>query len=441
MTRGNRSSCAPQRAGGRRTLRRLGPGLALGLSGALGITLVGLAPATAGTPRLLRSVGIGGYPQAVAVSPDGSTAWVSDTTDNEIVAVGTQTGHVIERISVPGAPTGIAVSPDGSTVYVVGLAGNLSVVSVALGEVTRTIVAGGEDDPGDEAVRVVLGPDGATAYVSLFGGAVSVIDLASGTVTDLVWIGAYADGLVLSPDGRTLYAASCQPATLSAIDTATDTVTGTVAAGSCDGRVALSPDGSTAWVAGSDDGLQVVRTHPFRLARTIGLSTTSLDIALSPDGSTAYVTLPEAGSVDLIDTATGSVTQTVSAGSTPAAIAVSPDGYTAWIADVGDDALAAFDTGTAAPPWIAAQPVDRTVPAGRTATFSVAVRGPLSPTVRWQLKVPGGYWNDIPRATSTTYTTGRLSVAQSGRSYRAIATNREGSVSSGAARVTVTAAP
>ena len=194
-------------------------------------------------------------------------------------------------------------------------------------------------------------------------------------------------------------------------------------------------------MAGSGDGVQVVQTHPFRLVRTIATPSTASDIALSPDGSTAYVTLLESGSVDLIDTTTRTITQTVGAGSMPQAIATSPDGYTAWITDPGGDTLAAVDTGVAGAPWIATQPVDRTVAAGQSATFGVAVRGPLSPTVRWQLKLPGGYWNDIPGATGTTYTTGPLSVAQSRRSYRVIATNREGSVSTSAARVTVTAAP
>lgn len=67
---------------------------------------------------------------------------------------------------------------------------------------------------------------------------------------------------------------------------------------------------------------------------------------LSADGGTLYVTLPEAGSVAVIDTATRRLAATLElgAGSRPTRIAVQPDGHYVWVALDGASAVAVIDT-------------------------------------------------------------------------------------------------
>jgi hypothetical protein len=55
------------------------------------------------------------------------------------------------------------------------------------------------------------------------------------------------------------------------------------------------------------------------------------------------------------------------------------------------------------PPVVTSNPVDQSVPAGSTATFSAAANGDPTPTVQWEVSTNGGAsFASIPGATSTT---------------------------------------
>ena len=92
-------------------------------------------------------------------------------------------------------------------------------------------------------------------------------------------------------------------------------------------------------------------------------------------------------------------------------------------------------------PAITTQPTAQTVTAPATATFSAAGTGVPTPTWQWQLSTDGGStFANITGATSAGYTTPATTVADSGRRYRAIASNASGSATTGAATLTVNAA-
>ncbi|MDB6070023.1 MAG: Legume-like lectin family protein, partial [Verrucomicrobiales bacterium] len=76
---------------------------------------------------------------------------------------------------------------------------------------------------------------------------------------------------------------------------------------------------------------------------------------------------------------------------------------------------------------------------GRSATFSVVTNDPSRTSYQWQLSVGGGAFTDIGGATSQTYTTPTLTVADNGNQYRAhITSTGNGSMAdSNAATLTV----
>lgn len=108
-------------------------------------------------------------------------------------------------------------------------------------------------------------------------------------------------------------------------------------------------------------------------------------------------------------------------------------------ADANDDAVVVNDTVT-----IGTQPAATSVVAGGTATFSVAatVTPSGTPTYQWQKQESGSTtWSNIVGATSASYTTGALTVADdNGDKYRVVvsATGAK-SVTSRSAALTVTA--
>ena len=92
-------------------------------------------------------------------------------------------------------------------------------------------------------------------------------------------------------------------------------------------------------------------------------------------------------------------------------------------------------------PQVTKDPLNQTVGAGGTATFTAAATGTPAPTVQWQVSTNGGAsFSNVPGAISTTlsFTT---SASQNGYQYRAVFTNTGGSATTKAATLTVNAIP
>jgi len=382
---------------------------------------------------MLHTIRVGNFPAAVALSPDGATAYVANANDNTLSVITTATDTVVATVPVGALPYGVAAAPSGAAVYVTGFGDDvLSVVDAATNRVVRTISLSTPQDPQDNPVRVALSPDGSTAYVTLRGGAVVTVDLATGVVTHLVWVGDYPNGIAVGPDGSSLYVPSCRTDMLTVIDTATATVTRTVpGVGGCDASVAVTPDGRSVWVSG-DNGVAVVDVVTSTVIHTLPI-TYAGGIAFSPDGRRAYIADTQTNTVDVLDTTTPAVLDSVPAGRTPQSIAVSPDGFTAWVADTATNTVSVVDTGLAAPPTVTGQPRSQLAVAGHRATFHATVTGPLHPSLQWQRSRLGGTWTDIPGAIGASYTTPPVRISDTGTCYRVVATNREGTATSRAA--------
>ncbi|MGB8476021.1 MAG: choice-of-anchor D domain-containing protein [Candidatus Acidiferrum sp.] len=86
-------------------------------------------------------------------------------------------------------------------------------------------------------------------------------------------------------------------------------------------------------------------------------------------------------------------------------------------------------------PTITTQPVNQTVTAGQTATFTVVAGGTAPLSYQWQKNGA-----NIAGATGTSYTTPATATTDSGSTYRVVVTNTAGTVTSGAATLTVNAA-
>lgn len=111
-------------------------------------------------------------------------------------------------------------------------------------------------------------------------------------------------------------------------------------------------------------------------------------------------------------------------------------------AGVATSAAATVTVISGAPSFVL-QPTNQTVRVGQTASFTVALAPTLTgappPTLQWQrLAAGGGTFDDLPGATTETYTTPELTAADDGAQFRCVATNPFGVVLSGAATLTVT---
>jgi YVTN family beta-propeller protein len=236
----------------------------------------------------------------IAVRPDGAHVYVTGS-GNELydwrVAAN---GHVSydRTISLPSGsdPCGLALSGDGSKAYVcLSISNQLAVVDLASGMVIQQIPVG--IAPWD----VVLAPSGKLAWVSDWGGrwptkgdltassagtavvvdtrgvaasgAVSLINLATGAESAQVPTGLHPSDLALSHNGKTLFVANANSDTVTVINTRSVKAQETIYLrpgpalpfGSEPDGLALSRDGKTLLVAcAGNNAISVVRLPNWR---------------------------------------------------------------------------------------------------------------------------------------------------------------------------------
>jgi predicted secreted protein len=95
----------------------------------------------------------------------------------------------------------------------------------------------------------------------------------------------------------------------------------------------------------------------------------------------------------------------------------------------------------AAVPAFTTQPGNVAITEGQNAQFTVVVSGTPTPTLQWQLSTDSGTsWSNINGAIGPVLDVIGAALANTGRQYRAVASNSSGTVSSNAATLSVSAA-
>jgi YVTN family beta-propeller protein len=253
----------------------------------------------------------GGYvnghkPTDQTSSPEISTA-VSFSIVTEI-----RTGH--------GAISGLAAGAEGTWL----LAAHYGDNSVSWIDTATFAVAGTVPGVNEPFAIAIAGAHSARAYVSTVSPAydsIAAIEAGSDRVVAVHPVAHSVSDLVVSPDGRHVYAGrtAVDGADVAVLDTSTGQVdaTGIAAApGTAAQCVRVSQDGRRLYLA--TDGpsgakLVVVDAHRKRVVDTVEIGTPIRDVALHPDGGTAYVAScgPSfEGLLDVVDTATNTVTNT-----------------------------------------------------------------------------------------------------------------------------------
>ena len=185
---------------------------------------------------------------------------------------------------------------------------------------------------------MAITPDGKHAYVANNGdGTVSVITTATGVVSATIPVGASPGGVAFTPDGKHAYVANNGDGTVSVITTATGVVSGTFTIGTNPAGVAITPDGKHAYVANNSTGSvfdappksettrcrsSTRRRGPCRPRSPS--ATAPIGVTITPDGKHVYVANNGDGTVSVIDTATGAVSDTIAVGNDPRSVAICP---------------------------------------------------------------------------------------------------------------------
>lgn len=154
----------------------------------------------------------------LAADARGNTAWGTVIPTGEVVMWDLDGGFEIDRIRVGNAIEAIALSPDGGTLWV-----SSNEDSVAYRLDSNRLDRQAEVPTGEVPIRLAMHPSGDFVVSSNFGGGdLSVIDTASNEVVRTIPVSGSRDAvqvtLVFSEDGSRLYAAETASNTIAEID-------------------------------------------------------------------------------------------------------------------------------------------------------------------------------------------------------------------------------
>jgi DNA-binding beta-propeller fold protein YncE len=307
-------------------------------------------------------------PAGVAFAPDGQSAYVvsSDPESPAVVVVDPASGTVLDEIalgSIGLTASAIAITPDGSTAYVTPFAPrgsedrfSLSVIDLATQTVTATIPL---PCPNYCLVQdVAITPDATRVYVPISSGSsgagAAEPDLCVGdcngdvrvTLDELVT--AVNIGLGSSPLGRCSRLDVDQDERV-AIDELLEAVRASLE--SC--SLPLPTGDFTAVIDTTSNQLLTVIDFGPLAASTTGaaglgagtVATQGIGIEITPDGGRAYVT-GCGDDICVIDIASNSVSETFSIGGLAYQLAITPDGSRAYVTRLGDLPVVAIDLAT-----------------------------------------------------------------------------------------------
>jgi len=262
-------------------------------------------------------------PAIIAVTPDGSKAYVTNSSGTTVSVIDVADNMVTQTVYDPSgtiqAPFGVAFTSDGSKAYVTNGNNSVSVIDVADNMVTQIVADGNFTDPSP----VVFTPDGQYAYV-LNDYSVSVIDVANNTVIgtnggfviDLTSTFSGPSGIAFTLDGQYAYVVNTYGDSVSIVNVlataniAANTVIGTVADSNpptfnAPSSIAITHDGSKAYVTNYGDGSGTtvsVIDIPENITESMVTGTVlngnflvPLTVILTPDGQYAYVVNAEGG--------------------------------------------------------------------------------------------------------------------------------------------------
>jgi YVTN family beta-propeller protein len=271
----------------------------------------------------LATIPVGLCPQEIAITPDGTRAYVTNVGDGtfstaSLSVIDTATNSVVQTVSLPDIPVGLAITPDGSGVYVAtGL--TVSVVSTS----TNTVVADiPTASPTGFLAEVAITPNGQQAYVTDSNNAtVYVISTQTNTVVSSFPANTFPSpwGLAVTPDGSKVYVASYS---------VQFPFSGYVGFG---GTFVIDT-ATQSFVSHPLCRFDIFTPSACNFVGNFGQTGSSpIFVEITPDGTTAYfsadsanLTTPITGELMVFDTAKNISTASPLFGTVPAGIAISP---------------------------------------------------------------------------------------------------------------------
>ncbi len=277
--------------------------------------------------------------------------YVTNEVSGDVTVIDGASLRAVGTVKLGKRPRGLKISPSGKILFV-ALSGSpivppgadeasapppdkaadgIGVVDLRTLRLLRTLR--GVSDP----EQLAISRDGKRLYVASEDTAsLHVLDVESGKNLAKLNVGHEPEGVTASPDGRLMCVTSEGDSTVSLVDTATNSVAATIEVGKRPRFCAFSPEGDRAYVSGElDASITVIDVRSRKTLQKItltGENVRPMGIAVTADGKRLYATTGRGGTLVEIDTSTYRIERSVQVGPRPWNVALSQDGnhiYTA----------------------------------------------------------------------------------------------------------------
>ncbi len=285
---------------------------------------------------IVATINVGTQPCFIAISADGSRAYVTNWGSHTVSVIDTHSNRVIHTITGLNTPYRLTLHPDGSRLYVGNRgAKTISVISTTTHAIIQTI-------PGFNAIYgITFNTSGSRLYVSCnYDAFVYVHDTATGNRLNSLKV-FYPTGLAFNPGETRLYAPS--RAVITRINPAGDgSLIGDIAGTNYPVDIAFSPHNFSAPVAyitnpglnNSVNTVLILDTTNDRIHKTLTGFSFPFGVAMNPITPWAYVTQRTAHLLSVIDTDKQEVIRTISGFNQPMGVTVTPNGLWAYVANL-----------------------------------------------------------------------------------------------------------
>lgn len=297
--------------------------------------------------QMIATILVGEDPYDIAVTPDGSRAYVSLLPSRQIKIIDTATNRVSGSIPFQQeSPSKVVFSADGTRAYVAVLQGSVYTYN------TATLQRIGAVPSNDVfPLGMVLTPDGSLLYVTVSPlDSVKVIDTATNTLRTTVFLPAGTDprGIAFSPAGDRAYVAGSRTNTVSVLSVPDNALLATIPVGASPNSIGVAGGRRRAYVTNfGGDSISVIDMNTNTAIATIPAPSPN-EIVVTADEENAYFTNDSANAVSILDLGTNSLVGSIGVGNSPKAVALGKDpGHTTARIFVGlansDDVGIRFD--------------------------------------------------------------------------------------------------
>lgn len=314
-----------------------------------------------------RIVGLAIVAVTLACPAEAARLYVSNEDGHSVTVLDAGTAATIATIAVGKRPRGMKLNHDGSRLFVAvsGLpkcppsvpdeecaklerdlkADGVAIVDTATHKVVQVLHAGSDPE------QFALSPDGKRLFVANEDAAtMSVVDVHTGTIIGRVPVGLEPEGVAVTPDGRWVLVTNESDNSVSVIDTGTLKIVKAVQVGKRPRDIAFAPDGRAAYVSGEFDAsvyrIAVPQGAPVERVLQLRKEARPMAVVLDAGRGRLYVSTGRGGTVAVIDSASHKLLAEVPVGTRPWGIALSQDGRWLYTANGPSDDVSVIDTST-----------------------------------------------------------------------------------------------